>query len=219
MTVKHSMRLIACAAVILSLSATAMADNMMLLRFGALWPRRLLETDKPTAWDIGAQYGVMVDNKIGIGAGIDLLWNRTVDEKKVVDETDPTLELYRITRQEKTYMFPVYVFAYVDPFSRLIVHPAISFAAGYNSMVYSFDDEDELTHGVVKDHDPDGYYFGLYMKLAADALVNLGDNSALFVGIDYQWANTRSAKKYEDGTYHRRDMGGIGLRAGVRVVL
>ncbi len=216
---KFSIRMAACAAAIVTVAATAGAENMMMLRFGALWPRKLLETDKPTAWDIGAQYGVMVDNKIAIGAGVDLLWNRTVDEKKVVDTADANLELYRITRQEKTYMFPVYVFAYVDPFSRFIVHPAISFAAGYNSMVYRFDDEDELTQGKVKDHDPDGYYFGLYMKLAADALVNLGDNSALFAGVDYQWADVRSAKKYDDGSYHRRDMGGIGLRAGVRVVL
>ncbi|MBD3239681.1 MAG: hypothetical protein GF331_03785 [Chitinivibrionales bacterium] len=218
MAAKHAIRMVICATVILSTTASTAAEKMMLLRFGALWPRKLLETDKPTAWDIGAQYGVLVDKKIGIGMGVDLLWNRTVDEKKVENPANPADSLYEITRRESSFMFPVYAFAYIDPFSRFIVHPAISFAAGYNSMIYNFDNEDELRGGEVMDHDPDGYYFGLYMKLAADALVNLGENSALLVGIDYQWANVRSAKTYEN-KYHRRDMGGIGLRAGVRVVL
>ena len=66
---------------IASVVTTVNADNMLRMRFGALWPRKLLETEKPTAWDVGIEYGFIADEKIGVGAGIDLLWNRTVDEK------------------------------------------------------------------------------------------------------------------------------------------
>jgi hypothetical protein len=194
---------------------SASAGKMLALQFGPLWPRDLLSTDKPTAWNAGLRYGVLVDRKVGVGVGVDFLWNRTVDEKPV--ENGPP-GLYEVTRQEKSFMFPVSAFVYVDPLSMYRVHPAATFAVGYNSMVYTFDDEQELTTGQVRDEDPDGYYFGFYAKLGIDALVNLSENSALFTGVEYQWANTRSAKT-EENTYRRRNMGGVGVRLGLRLAM
>jgi hypothetical protein len=114
-------------------------------------------------------------------------------------------------------VFPVYGFVTIDPISRFVVHPALTFDLGYNSMVYNVDNEEELVTGVEPDRDPDGYYFGWFIRPALDAIVNLGENAGLFIGVDYQWANTRSAKT-EGNTYRRRNMSGPGVKAGLRVI-
>jgi len=188
---------------------------MLTLQFGPVWPRDLLQTEKPTAWNAAVRYGILVDQKIGAGVGVDFLWNRTVDEK-AVDGGPPNL--YAVTRQETSFMFPVSAFVFVDPLSAYRVHPAATFSVGYNSLVYQFDDEQELTSGEVRDNDPDGYYLGVYLKLGIDAMVNLSENSALFTGLEYQWANTRSAKT-DGNLYHRRNMSGLGIRLGVRLAM
>jgi hypothetical protein len=196
--------------------ATPAAENLLGARFNFVWPRDLLHTDKPTAFDVGLNYGIAVDRIFDIGAGVDFLWNRTVDEVRV--DTVAGADIYEVTRKRQSYMFPVYVFIGFDPISKYRVHPAGTFSIGDNSMVYSYDDQEELTSGKAADNDPDGYYFGLYMKLALDALVNIGENSALFAGVDYQWADTRSSKT-EGNTYWRRDMGGVGVRLGIKAYI
>jgi hypothetical protein len=205
--------ILAAAVLIAGLLAQPLAGNMLQARFGAFWPKVLLQTDKPTAWDVGLQYGLLVDEKVGVGAGIDLFWNRTVAE------TEVATGVYKVTFEEKTYMFPVYAYLYFDPLSRLIVHPAATFQVGYNSMIYKYDNADEVAAGDTVTYDPDGYYFGLYLKVAADAMVNLGESSAIFLGVDYQWAKPRSATDDETGTYRKRNMGGIGLRVGLKLNL
>jgi hypothetical protein len=199
--------------VVLAGAVVAEGGSMLRLHIGPLWPRELLHSDKPTQWDLGLGYGIMVDKIIGVGVGMDFMWNRTANEVPVDSEPG----LVELTRRESSYLFPVYAFVTIDPMSRFVVHPALTFNLGYNSMVYNFDDEQELTTGKAPENDPDGYYFGWFIRLALDALVNLGENAALFVGVDYQWANTRSAKT-EDNTYQRRNMGGVGVKGGLRVI-
>jgi hypothetical protein len=215
MQVRLASGLIALAALLVIVtSAAASTENIVMLRFGPLWPRELLNTDKPTAWNVGLSYGVAPGRKVGVGVGIDFLWNRTVNEKPVTGQPG----LYEVTRSEQSYMFPLSLFFYLDPIEQYVVHPAATLNVGYNSMFYSFDDEQELDSGKVSDADPDGYYYGLYVKLALDALVNIGEAGAFFLGVDYQWANTRSAH-HDGNTYRRRDMSGIGIRAGFRLLL
>jgi hypothetical protein len=116
-------------------------------------------------------------------------------------------------------MFPLSLFFYLDPMEKFVVHPAATFNVGYNSMVYNFDDAQALDTGArVSGADPNGYYYGLYVKLALDGLVNIGEAGAFFIGADYQWANTRSAHHSGD-PYFRRDMSGVGVRAGFRLLI
>jgi len=201
------------AAVVLAGAIAADAGNMLRLHIGPLWPRVLLDSDKPTQWDLGLGYGFMFDKIVGIGVGVDFMWNRVVDEVPVAGEPG----VYEMTRRESSYLFPVYGIVIVDPISRFVVHPALTFNLGYNSMVYNCDDEQELTTGTAPDDDPDGYYFGWFIRPGLDAIVNLGESAGLFVGVDYQWASTRSAKT-EDGKYRRRNMSGVGVKGGLRVV-
>lgn len=201
------------AVAVLAGAIAADSGNMLRVHFGPLWPRELLHSDKPTQWDLGLAYGLMIDNKVGVGVGVDFMWNRTAEEVPVAGHPD----LVRLTRSESSYLFPVYAFVTVDPMSRLVVHPALTFNLGYNSMVYNSDDEQELSTGTVPEDDPDGYYFGWFIRPGLDAIVNLGENAGLFVGVDYQWADVRSAKT-EGNTYQRRNMSGVGVKGGLRVV-
>ena len=120
-----------------------------------------------------------------------------------------------INEQEKSYMFPVYAFAYLDPLAYLGVHPATSFCVGYNSMVYNKDKKEDLdtTTQQLEPRDSDGYYYGLFIKAAVDAIFNIGQSSGLFLGVEYQWAKVR--KKETANTYWIRNMGGVGIRGGL----
>ena len=63
-----------------------------------------------------------------------------------------------------------------------------------------------------------GYYYGLIVKFGVDGLYNLGEQTAIFAGLEYQWADTKTNSDNK-GLFSRRDMSGIGIRMGFRFLL
>ena len=49
-------------------------------------------------------------------------------------------------------------------------------------------------------------------------MYDIGEHSALFLGLEYRWADTKTVSN-EDDLFDKRNMGGIGLCAGFRVIL
>ena len=115
-------------------------------------------------------------------------------------------------------MFPVLGFVMIDPVPNLIVHPSAQFQIGFNSMYsittgqnYRYDKD---TYDTTTTSHSD-YYYGLIMKAIVDANYNLGESSTIFLGVEYQWAGTKTQSNTA-GLFAKRDMSGIGLRAGWR---
>jgi hypothetical protein len=152
-----------------------------------------------------------VDRKVGFGLAVDFLWNV---QSKI--ERDSTSTHYKTISNQQTYMIPVMGFIFIDPVPDLIVHPVARFQIGYNSMLYTAKMDSTLAQNSPQTLSP--YFYGLILKASIDALYNLGKNSALFLGLEYQWANTSTANT-QNGLFDQRDMSGVGLRAGFRVTL
>jgi hypothetical protein len=56
------------------------------------------------------------------------------------------------------------------------------------------------------------------VKFGIDELYNMGNRSALYLGLEYQWAKTSTTSNAE-GIFDMRNMSGLGLSAGFRVIL
>lgn len=184
--------------------ASANAEKLLQLNIGPAWTSDLLQTDRPTAWNAGLVSGMIFDKKIGIGLEIDLLWNTYAKEEK-----DSSTGAYRTTKQSKSFMFPIGGVLVADPFGDWIVHPAARFFVGYNSLIYGHKDS-------ISTPDTTRYYNGLILKGGIDACYNIGDLSAIFLGAEYQWADTRTLAKSNE-PFFRRNMSGVSIRAGFRV--
>lgn len=65
--------------------------------------------------------------------------------------------------------------------------------------------------------DENGWYFGLYWKIAADAVYDLSEKSGVFAGIDFQWSRPEKIEVNKSDLFTRRDMNGIGIRMGIKV--
>jgi hypothetical protein len=196
----------------LLLSGTVTATNaerMLSMKIGMTWPRALLSTGMPTG-DAEVNYGIIVDNKVALGVSGNFLWN--VQSK--VDTVGATGHLKIISAQQ-SYMFPIMGFFQLDPVPDLIVHPVATFKIGYNSMIYSYTESDN-TGGNEKPLSP--YFYGLIIKAGAEALYDLGERSSLFLGMEYRWADTKTNSNASDW-FDKRNMGGIGLFAGFRLIL
>jgi len=181
--------------------ATAM-ERLVSLKIGPVWP-----SITSTSWDGELMYGSFIDRKVGFGIAVDFLWNTNS-----VDSTLPSRQLLTI-RDESHYMLPVMGFIVFDPIPNTIVHPMLKFEIGYNSLIYNY-------NSLIADTTPsrNGYYYGLIIKLGLDGLYNIGEQTAVFAGLEYQWADTRNAAD-NLGRFYRRDMSGIGLRMGFRFLL
>ncbi len=204
--------------VALAVSATAQTKTVD-LRFGPVWPRDLLDSEKATAWDAAVGYGVTVDRVVGFGIVADFMWNR--------NEKTETIGSIEVPYQDVgTYMFPVSGFIVLDPVPDLVVRPVLRFAVGYNSLIYNYDIDTSLSDEQSDQVDPDGYYYGLYLKPSLEAAYNFTEAAGVYAGLEYQWAKTTSAKEYtieDDGetrTGNRvYNMSGLGLRMGLRLHL
>ncbi|MBN1129207.1 MAG: hypothetical protein JXA71_09490 [Chitinispirillaceae bacterium] len=197
----------------LTASATvAHAENMMSMKIGMTWPRALLSTGVPTG-DAEVNYGIIVDKKIALGITGNFLWNVQSKEERV---REASTTRYRIISEQKSFMFPVMGFFHIDPVPDLIVHPVARFQIGYNSMIYSYNQAADSAGATSSTVSP--YFFGLIMKAGVDALYDIGEHSALFLGLEYRWANTKTVSNDAD-LFDKRNMGGIGLCAGFRVIL
>jgi hypothetical protein len=164
-----------------------------------MWPTAIT-----TSWDGELMYGALVDQKVGFGVAVDFLWNSNSLDSVGVLGTHKTI------RNESSYMFPIMGFIAFDPLPRAMVHPMFTMKIGYNSMVYSRSPDSSIPAA--------GYYYGLIIKLGVDGLYNIGERSAVFAGLEYQWADTRNVADGL-GRFYRRDMSGIGLRMGFRFLL
>lgn len=183
-------------------------ENLLLLKIGTTWPQVLLSTGIPSG-DAELEYGLIIDRKVGFGIAGDFLWNVRSTERK-----DSLGTHYRTLSSQKTFMFPIMGFFFIDPLPNLIVHPVAGFQIGYNSMIYSYTETTDTS--AAKPLSP--YFYGLIIKASLDALYNLGERSSLFLGLEYQWADTKTTSN-TNGLFDKRDMSGIGLRAGFRVAL
>jgi hypothetical protein len=209
---RHTMiRLLAaiiCAISLLGAGSNAQAEKLFSMGIGMKWPQALLSSGIPTG-DADINYGAMIDHKVGFGLAADFLWN--VQNKETRDSTGIH---YRITNEQKTFMFPIMGFFLLDPIPNLVIHPVARFEIGYNSMIYSYKTLTDTS--AVKPLSP--YFYGLIIKASLDGLYNLGERSALFLGLEFQWAGTSTTSNPE-GIFDKRDMSGIGLRAGFRVTI
>ncbi len=189
------------------------AENLLSLKIGTTWPQALLNTGIPSG-DAELQYGIIVDRKIAFGVAGDFLWNT-----RSKDVQDTSTGKWHVLSADKSFMFPVLGFVMIDPVPNLIVHPSAQFQIGFNSM-YSITtgqnyDTTKTPHDTTTTSHSD-YYYGLIMKAIVDANYNLGESSTIFLGVEYQWAGTKTQSNTA-GLFAKRDMSGIGLRAGFRV--
>ena len=158
-------------------------------------------------------YGTFVDRKVGFGVAVDFLWNtNTVVKDSVISGVGRKWA----AREEGTYMFPVMGFLVFDPIPNAMVHPLLRFEIGYNSLIYYLKTRE--ADPTVSPKSDNGYYNGLIVKLGIDGLYNLGEQTAIFAGLEYQWANT-TTNKNAAGFFSQIDMSGIGIRMGFRFLL
>jgi hypothetical protein len=181
------------------------AERLLSLQIGPSWPE-----DASPAWDAEAMYGLLVDKKVGFGIAVDFLWNTSTQERPVSGSASGQMET---VKDVSNYMFPVMGFIVFDPIPYQVIHPLLNFKIGYNSLSYT------LTMPVPDPKlPPSGYYYGLIIKAGADGLYNLGEQAAVFLGLEYQWADTKSTKDSE-GHFRHMNMSGAGLHLGFRFLL
>jgi len=187
-------------------SAPFASEKMFCLQIGPAWPSKT-----STAWDAEVMYGLFIDKKVGFGVAADFLWNTYTQERLVVGGQPGQMET---VKDESSYMFPVMGYVVFDPLPYQIIHPMLKFSIGYNSLKYNLNYK--APPAVITEHS--GYYYGLIVKLGADGLYNLGEQAAVFLGLEYQWADTKSTENNE-GFFWRRDMSGAGIHIGFRFLL
>jgi len=200
--VAHRLRFVTIGSVFLGIflisSNSIASEKLFSLKIGPSWPSAI-----STSWDGELLYGSLIDKKVGFGIAADFLWNTNPVEKD-------SAGLKRTVRNESHYMFPVMGFLAFDPIPAAMIHPLLKFEIGYNSLVYSRTPDSTIAAS--------GYYYGLIIKIGIDGLYNLGEQTAIFAGLDYQWADTRNMAN-ASGYFYRRDMSGMGLRMGFRFLL
>jgi hypothetical protein len=185
-------------------------ETFVSLKIGPTWPQELLSSGNSAAWDGEVLYGVFVDRKVGFGVAADFLWNT-----KSQDQLDPSTGLLFVTKSEESYMIPIMGFLVFDPIPTAMIHPMLRFEIGYNSLIYN-SKTDSTVHPT--SNSENGYYYGLIVKIGADGLYNLGEQTAIFAGLEYQWADTKTNADNK-GLFARRNMSGIGIRMGFRFLL
>lgn len=191
----------------------ASAEQQFVLKIGPVWPVALWKSEKATAWDASVLGGLAIDRKVSFGGGVDFLWNVVSDEEHVSGN------VYRRETTEKTFMIPLSGYVTVDPVPDLIVHPCVTAQVGVNMMYFSHAEDSIAQSGSASSLvDENGWYFGFYWKIAADAVYDLSEKSGVFAGFDYQWSQPKKIDINTSDLYTKRNMGGIGIRMGLRVV-
>jgi hypothetical protein len=201
-------------AVFVALASTLMSpvfanETFVSLKIGPTWPHDQLNSASPTSWDGELMYGTFVDRKVGFGVATDFLWNTNTVVK------DSSGRKWA-AREEGTYMFPIMGFLVFDPIPNAIIHPMMKFEIGYNSLLYYLKSRSADTTQTPTSNN--GYYNGLIVKIGIDGLYNLGEQTAIFAGLEYQWANT-TTNQNADGFFSQMNMSGIGIRMGFRFLL
>lgn len=197
--------------------SAAASENVVTLKIGPTWPRVLLGSEKATAWDASIMAGKAIDDKFTIGGGLDFLWNNRSSE---IPEGANT---YRLEMSEHSFMFPLSAYLAVTPFPDLIVYPCLSGQIGLNMMYFSHQEDSTNTTGANPSKDQlqknNGFYLGFFWKIAADALFNIGEHSAVFAGLEYQHSNPKKVSNNDKSDlFTKRNMSGIGIRMGFRFI-
>lgn len=206
-------KILYCFAAIVFCQSFTFAENQFSAKIGPAWPSSLWETEKPTAWDAGLQSGVVFDKRVSIGGSLDFLWNNDAKETSLGNET------YQVSVKQRTFMFPVCAYLSITPLPDLILSPSISGYVGLNTMYFTYRGDSTRIATSTKEGrvDGNGWYMGLIWKIAADAVLRIGDNSSLFAGLEYQWSKPRKLGESEGNLYLRRNMSGLGVRMGIKV--
>ena len=130
------------------------------------------------------------------------MWNVLTRERKssgdalvFEEKTDAVISLVR--------------FITLTPFPDLLIYP-VSPPGGFNTVYFSHDSLDTDNRSISENK----WYLGVIGKIAADAMYNLSEDVALLLGVEYQWSKPVHVPK--DNTF--KDMHGIGIRAGFRVI-
>jgi hypothetical protein len=219
---KHSIFLAFLLCIVSGLTVPTYAkETFVSLKIGPTWPQEIISSDNPTCWDGELMYGTFVDRKVGFGVAADFLWNT---KSQVLHDTSTGLLF--TTKSDESYMIPVMGFLVFDPLPNAMIHPMLRFEIGYNSLIYnSTNDSIAFLSSPSRDSiinlpqkSKSGYYYGLIVKLGVDGLYNLGEQTAIFAGLEYQWAKTRTNAN-SAGLFSRRDMSGIGIRMGFRFLM
>jgi hypothetical protein len=190
-------------------ASQASSERLLSFHIGPSWP---LKTG--SAWNAAVMFGTFIDKQVGFGLSGDFLWHTKTWEKDSTNSEDRVVGTYT-TKNESSYMFPVTGFFIFDPIPEQMVHPVVKFEIGYNSMVYNFT---ERVPNPAEVPMRTGYYYGLIIKAGIDGLYDVGEQVAIFAGLDYQWAETKSMKDKVSGLFSHRDMGGAGLHIGCRLL-
>lgn len=198
----------------IGLGASFAAENLLTLQIGPVWPSELWDTKKRTAWDGSVQAGWIFDRKLTFGGGIDFLWNVNKETSPILNSPNSS----KLRKVERSFMFPVSGFFALTPIPDFRIHPCASIQLGLNTMYYSKKEEEVQDTATTSTLDENGWYMGFFCKLAADAVLNLGDQSSLFAGVSYQWANMEKLNPAQNDIITQRDMSGTGLRMGFRVL-
>ena len=201
------------AAVLLSVTVilvnSVSAEKLLVLKIGPMWPRVLLGGEKSTAWDASIISGLILDKKVAFGGGLDFLWNRNIKQ------THETGNTYLVEQTERTLAFPLSAYLSITPFPDLVIYPGLSGQIGLNTMYFSHKEASDTAAASLQNEN--GWYMGFIGKIAADVHFNLGESTALFTGIEYQWSTPKLLSRKQDesrATY--RKMSGIGIRMGLR---
>ena len=198
---------------IISLSVvSAHAEKLIQLKVGPGWPRAIRENKSKTALDASILYGASFDRKVAIGAGVDFLADVNTDDTLLSGN------VYRRNMIEKTFMFPVSGFIALTPIPDFRIHPCISGQVGFNTVYFSHKDNSIESADTAKDYDEDGFYIGFFWQIAADAIFSLSENIGLFAGLEYQWSEPKKVNKDSDDQFTKRNMSGISIRMGLRIV-
>ncbi len=199
-------RALCCMIGIAGFVSQARAEGLFAGQIGFAWPVALASA--APSGNAELQYGTIIDQKLGFGVAMDFLWN-----VQTATAQTPGGHYYEISDQQ-AYMFPVMFFVQLDPMPDLIVHPVAHFDIGYNSMIFSYTGIDST--GGKTPLSP--YFDGLIVKLGIDGLYDMGKHSALYLGMEYRWANTTTSSN-ANGEFDMRNMSGLGLSVGFRVMM
>lgn len=198
-------RTISCMVGIVFFAGAAGAEGSFSGKIGFCWPQSLMASSPSNVAELA--YGFTVDKKVSYGIAADFLWNVNSNEVKTLSGGH-----YQIVSEQQAYMFPVMFFFQVDPIPDLIVHPVAHFDIGYNSMIFSYSGTD--TNNIIHPLHP--YFNGMIVKIGMDGLYDMGKNSAVYLGLEYQWANTSTAST-SNFIFDQKNMSGLSLSIGFRV--
>ncbi len=191
------------------------SERLLQLKIGPAWVKELQWSENPTSWDASIQSGLIFDKKLSFGGELDFLWNINKKATNIRNNT------YRLEKIERTFMFPVSGFFALDPIPDFRVHPCASIQMGLNTMYYSHKEKENSRVEDIPDNtliDENGWYMGFYLKIAVDAAFNLGEQSALFAGLDYRWSKPNKLGVKSGEIFTQRNMSGVGIKMGFRVI-